>query len=225
MIYFQPDLIVEVTGACNRACPGCYAPNFVTTKKPQEIFDENPDLFLSLLKMNNAFNEMSDYPFLTTVRGGEPSLHPDIAILLLVIQKKSRQVMMETHGRWILPQNISSYAKLIATVKELGIIIKVSFDKMHALKKEELKEITEYLGQNGIGYKVAITEETIEEFMETKRLCPWISDEHLIYQAKVKNVDDLIKPSLGVITVKGEYKENLTSKLPSLSSLIVGLSS
>lgn len=106
---FNPDLIVEVTSVCNRACSGCYAPNIVTNKPATDFFEKNPELFLRISGLNNAFNQIPVRPYLTTIRGGEPSLHPQLDTLLLISQRKSYQVMLETHARWPLVVSEEGY--------------------------------------------------------------------------------------------------------------------
>jgi organic radical activating enzyme len=212
VISFNPDLIIEVTAACNRACVGCYAPNVVTNEPATELLAKKPELFISILNLNNAFNEMGQIPYLTTVRGGEPSLHPKLATLLLIIKRHSHEVMLETHGRWLLPENVKPYIELVEAIRSLGVIVKISFDKMHGLKKEDLQKITDFLDWHLIDYRIAITESTIVDFIATKKLCSWVSDEKIIFQPKVKKASDLLVPNIGVIDVAGNFNETLTNK-------------
>lgn len=209
---FNPDLIVEVTSVCNRACSGCYAPNIVTNKPATDFFEKNPELFLRISGLNNAFNKISVRPYLTTIRGGEPSLHPQLDTLLLISQRKSNQVMLETHARWLLPQNVLDHQKLVEAIKSLGVIIKISFDKMHGLSTSDLQQITDFLDGNHIDYCIAITEATLGEFLSTRSFCPWIKDDNIIFQLKAKTTEELVSPGIGVINAKGEFKRNVTSK-------------
>ncbi|HXH76162.1 MAG TPA: hypothetical protein VNJ08_14425 [Bacteriovoracaceae bacterium] len=211
MRLFQPDLIIEVTSACNRACTGCYAPNVVTNVPSNDFYKENPELFIGISALNRAFNHLDTIPYLTTVRGGEPSLHPKLAILLLMIQRHSSQIMLETHGRWLLPEKVSDYQELIEAIRSLSIIVKVSFDKMHKLSTESLNTITDFLEASGIDYRIAITEDSIGEFIVTKTLCSWIDDSKIIFQQKASSVMGLVQPTLGVINTKGEFQASVTS--------------
>jgi MoaA/NifB/PqqE/SkfB family radical SAM enzyme len=40
VISFNPDLIIEVTAACNRACVGCYAPNVVSNESAISLYEK-----------------------------------------------------------------------------------------------------------------------------------------------------------------------------------------
>lgn len=219
---FQPDLIVEVTGACNRACNGCYAPN-VVAKDAASLYETRPDLFIKLLTLNNAWNELREFPRVTAIRGGEPTLHPYLSAILIVASNKSREIYLETHGRWLLEENVGNYEKLIETIKDKNIIVKISFDKMHGMKQSEIKWITEYCLQNGINFRVAITEASIVEYLESKSQCFWVSPERFIFQQKAVSADELVKPTIGTINVRGEIKRTLTHKFELATAQGVGL--
>jgi integrase len=110
---FQPDLIVEVTGACNRACDGCYAPN-VVAKDAASIYETRPEIFLKALSLKHALSEISTPVRIASVRGGEPTLHPEIVTLLRIAAIHADQVFLETHGRWLMEDEIRkllSYGK------------------------------------------------------------------------------------------------------------------
>lgn len=115
---FIPDLIIEVTGACNRACFGCYAPNIVSNEAATILYEKQPEIFLGILALNNALNELERLPSITSIRGGEPSLHPKLPILLRMVSSHTDHVVMETHGRWLLPENVSAYQDLIQSVSD-----------------------------------------------------------------------------------------------------------
>lgn len=220
---FIPDLIVEVTGACNKACVGCYAPNVVTNEGAETLFEKRPELFLSIMGLNNAMSELRAWPGITAIRGGEPSIHPKISTLLMITSNKSDQVYLETHGRWLLPQNLHAYRELIQTIKEKNIIVKISFDKMHGMKEAELRKITKFLDQSGIEYRIAITEASLADYLITRELCQWISDEKIIFQQKVTSESELVKPLIGTINVRGELKKALTHKFNEEISMGVAL--
>lgn len=209
---FSPDLIVEVTGACNRACVGCYAPNVVSNESAITLYEKRPELFLGVVGFNNALNEIEKYPTITAIRGGEPSLHPKLPILLLMASRHSFLVMLETHGRWLLPENIGNHKELLQAIRDNKIIVKLSFDKMHGMKKEELQRITDFLNWYEIGYRIAITENTLADYIETRALCSWIDEEKIIFQQKAISETDLVKPLIGTINVRGELKKSVTHK-------------
>lgn len=219
---FQPDLIVEVTGACNRACVGCYAPN-VVAKDAGEIYVKRPELFISIASLNNAWNELESWSQITAIRGGEPTLHPRLPVLLIMAANKSGRVFLETHGRWLLPENAANYQELIKTIREKKIIVKLSFDKMHGMKKEELQKITDFLNWNEIDYRIAITEAGLADYIESRSLCYFVSEDKIIFQQKATSADELVKPTIGTINVRGEIKETLNYKFKEEVSLGVAL--
>lgn len=219
---FQPDLIVEVTGACNRACVGCYAPN-VVAKDAGEVYEKRPELFISVAALNNAWNELEVWPHVTAIRGGEPTLHPKLPVLLIMAANKSNQVFLETHGRWLLPESVANHQELIKTIQEKKIIVKLSFDKMHRMKKEELQKITDFLNWHEIDYRIAITEASLADYLESRSLCYFVSEDKIIFQQKASSSNELVKAIIGTINVRGEIKETLNHKFKEEISLGVAL--
>lgn len=209
---FIPDLIIEVTGVCNRACVGCYAPNVVSNEEAINLYEKRPELFLHVVELNSALGELERTPFITSIRGGEPSIHPKISTLLLMASRHSRQVMLETHGRWLLPENIARYKELVQSIRDNNVIVKISFDKMHGMKKEELQQITDFLTWNEIDYRIAITESTLADFIVTRSSCSWVNEDKIIFQQKAKTELELVKPLIGTINIQGELKRTVTHK-------------
>jgi len=208
---FQPDLIVEVTGACNRACVGCYAPN-VVAKDAASVYEKRPELFIGVVALNNTWNELRVFSRVTAIRGGEPTLHPELPAILKKVVKHSEQVFLETHGRWLMAEDFIPYMGLLESIKTNGIIVKISFDKMHGLKVDELQRITHFLKWHDVDYRIAITEATLADYMVTRSMCSWIEDNKIIYQPKALSADGLVKPTIGTINVRGELKATLTHK-------------
>ena len=215
---FQPDLIIEVTGACNRACAGCYAPN-VVAKDASKVFEKRPELFIGILALNNAWNERRASSRVTAIRGGEPTLHPELPAILKKVATHSEYVYLETHGRWLIAEDFIPYIGLLESIRTNGIIVKISFDKMHGLKADELQRMTHYLNWHNIDYRIAITEATLADYMITRSMCSWIEDNKIIYQPKALSADELVKPSIGTINVRGELKATLTHKFEEEISL------
>lgn len=216
---FIPDLIIEVTSACNRACIGCYAPNVVSNEGALELYRKNPNLFLKTTVLKTALSELRTLPLLTAIRGGEPSLHPEIQTLLVLASKYSSHVMLETHARWLLPESAPENKETIRVIRENNIIVKISFDKMHGMKKHELQKITDFLSWNEIDYRIAITESSLADYLMTRSLCSWIEEGKIIFQQKAKDERGLIKPSIGTINVRGELKKTVNHKFMSESEI------
>ncbi len=213
MIHFVPDLIVEVTEACNRSCSGCYAANTVTGKSPLQLLEERPDLFLSVKKFSD-FIESWPYGILSTValRGGEPSLHPELTLLISEAIKISKKVFIETHGRWLLEKNRADYSNLIAAVQKIPVTVKVSYDSMHGLKFDELLSIASFLSSIKVDYAVAITEKTQEEYEITRRTIKFVPDSKIIFQPKASSVDQLIRPVFGILNTEAILVSGLNSR-------------
>lgn len=217
---FHPDLIVEVTGACNRACAGCYAPN-VVAKDAASVFEKRPELFLKADALNCALSEIHHRIENASVRGGEPTLHPEIPSLLEMIAFRANQVFLETHARWLITEDFIPYMGLLESIKKNGIIVKISFDKMHGLKEQELQGIIKFLNWHDVDYRIAITESSLVDYATTRSQCSFIKDEKIIFQMKASSADELVKPSIGTINVRGELKATLTHKFESASELKV----
>jgi len=207
---FNPDLIVEVTGVCDRACAGCYAPNLISQFTPEELFLTKPEMFLTTKQLTTTLTELTSKPESIALRGGEPSRHPFLTDLLDVAHKYSRNVFVETHGRWIL--NKTESAHIIQTCAKLGTVLKISFDRMHGLSADELLAITNRLTQGSVDWVIAITEINENEFTMTRNLCDWIPTEKIIYQKKASSLHDLIEPRIGVIKLNGNLSRTLTTK-------------
>lgn len=213
MFTFSPDLIVEVTSACNRACKGCYAPNVVSNKSAEELQKQNPGLFLDLQKLRNLLIEWNSHlPSLISIRGGEPSIHPTLSNIIYELAQFNSGIVLETHGRWLLEKNTTQFMGLINALVMSKAKVKISFDSMHGIKADDLLEMTKTLSSYGIGYLVAITEKTDEELVSTRMLCSWVKDENIIFQRKAERADELLIPSIGVINVRGDLVRSLNSK-------------
>lgn len=216
---FQPDLIVEVTGACNRACSGCYAPN-VVAKDATEVFAKRPELFLKTEDLNNALSEISPVE-IASIRGGEPTLHPELPSIINMVATRAKEVFLETHARWLMADDFIPYMNLLKAIAENGIIVKISFDKMHGLKAEELQRITHFLKWHDVDFRIAITEASLADYIATRSLCSFVKDEKIIYQPKVTRAEELVKPTVGTINVRGELKATLNHKFNAASELRV----
>lgn len=214
MINFSPELIIESTQLCDKKCKGCYASNLVSTKSSLEIQKSQPDFFLDISKLEECILGLSlKNKIKISVRGGEPSLHPQIAELLKCAVLYSSELYLETHGNWIINSRKSEqYTNLIQAISKTKTIVKISFDSMHGTNQNSIREIISSLYQSNISYKVAITEYTLEEFLIQRKLVDWIDDSNIIYQKKALTHEELVKPIYGVIKTNGELSKTLNSK-------------
>jgi MoaA/NifB/PqqE/SkfB family radical SAM enzyme len=217
---FNPDLIVEVTKVCNRACSGCYAPNVLSRESSHDLIKKDPGLFLNIADLQFALLSLGvAAPRLVSIRGGEPSLHPDLSGILNVLRFFSQEIVIETHGRWALNKSLPAYQDLLTTIRFNKAKVKVSFDSMHGLSSDELLEIISNLEGNGIEYLIAITENGVEAFHETRRKVSWVEDNKIIYQPKAAKQEELYSPPIGVINSKGQISGTLTDKFSPLKTL------
>lgn len=210
---FQPDLIIEATSVCNRACAGCYAPNIVSGQSTQELIKTNPEYFLKPEILHNTLKKIvfKKSP-IVSIRGGEPSLHPQLSKLIEEVSALRSNVILETHGRWLLSKNLEDNIALLTTIKKLCATIKISFDQMHGLSGSDLYNITYNLEQNDIPYLIGITEFSEEEMKNTRAKCHWVPDSKIIFQFKAVNINELVRPTIGVISINGNLKTTLHTR-------------
>jgi organic radical activating enzyme len=177
-----------------------------------ELFIKPKELEITLKKLNQDGQIIPNSSL--SIRGGEPSLHPLLTSIINLTSDYFETVYLETHARWLL--NSSSFQdsdrkRILSTCAERNVIIKISFDSMHGLTLEQLKEITNTLSKSKIRWVVAITERSINEMERVKASCSWISDENFIFQLKAQSIDELIKPILGVVKVNGKINSTLSN--------------
>ena len=213
---FVPDLIVEATSVCDRACAGCYAPNVVTTQSKSDLFRTNPEFFLEPSALKSALRTLEhSVPVHTlAIRGGEPSRHPLLPELIAIAATSSSKVILETHGRWILEGGSGANA-LLQACRDNNVQVKISFDRMHGLAADKLKTIWDLLQAQGLQILVAVTESSEAEFLKTRSLCHWVPESQIIFQMKAKSDADLVRPNVGVINRSGQLSLRLTSRLNS----------
>ena len=210
---FQPDLIIEATATCDRACAGCYAPNVTVAKSDAAVFySEHPELFLNPNVVETSLSALPRTPTLISIRGGEPTQHPELAAIIQSCLKHAKTVVLETHGRWLLPKDVAHYKALLPVLMQSNVVIKLSFDQMHGLSVDDLKTITDILGFNNLQYLIAITEPDDASLRSSRARCSWIPDDNIVYQPKAATLKDLTAPPLGVLTVKGSLVRTLTVK-------------
>jgi organic radical activating enzyme len=213
---FAPDLLVEVTSVCDRACVGCYAPNVVSSQGKSELFKTNPEFFLEPSALQSALEKLDHSSPLRSIaiRGGEPSRHPHLPALIAIVATKCSRVIVETHGRWILEAS-SDTNLLLQVCKDQNVQLKISFDRMHGLAANKLNEIWSVLQARAIEVLIAITEPSEPEFAKTRSLIPWVPESHIIFQRTASSDAELIRPHVGVISRRGQLSLRLTSRLDS----------
>lgn len=218
---FKPDLIIEVTSTCNRSCTGCYAPNVVSNKSAKDLMAEKPNLFLDVNQLENliAFWEQK-LPKILSFRGGEPSLHPELGRILQASRFFASELVIETHGRWLLEDQRQDYQEVITAVYETKTVVKISYDSMHRLRVDQLLEITSFLENLKIRFYIAVTENTVEEYHKTIEQVSFINPALFIFQKKALSSETLVRPELGVIDVSGQLNGGLTNKFDSRSNLL-----
>lgn len=212
---FKPDLIIEATSVCDRACIGCYAPNVVSKKSSQDLFISNPSLFLVPENLAQAIADLDLFGKVVSIRGGEPTRNPLLPELLSVLSRQSCNSYLETHGRWILSEE--ERASLIGALKANKTNVKLSFDSMHGTSIREIETMVTTLRANSIRLSVGITESTQDLFLKSNQELSHLKIDEVYFQNKATSADSLIRPAIGVVSVNGLLKKTLTSKLESLS--------
>lgn len=210
---FTPDLIAEVTSVCDRQCPGCYAPNFVTKDSPESVRRSNPGVFISASvfreALENVVAQNGSRISTLSLRGGEPSMHPEISQLVAITAEFAQEVYLETHGLWIDMQSLTSQTILESCAK-FGAKLKVSFDRMHGLDVSRLRRILKAVELSGVQYLVAITEQTEEEYLRVRNLLPELADDSFVFQKRSTTEAGLILPRIGVLRIDGTLKASLS---------------
>ncbi len=217
---FQPDLVAEVTLSCDRRCPGCYSPTLVTQDDPRQVIEARPELFLLPEVLDRLLGGLDEPALTVALRGGEPSRHPLLAALVEVAARHAQVVWVESHARWVLKEPAWS-AGWLETLARTEAVLKISYDRMHALKPATLREITTRLDRSRVAWNVAITEPTEGEFLRARAACPWIPEEYFIFQKKVRNHNELVHPRLGTIDPTGGRADGVTAQ-PAFLTLAVG---
>lgn len=212
---FRPDLIVEATSVCDRACIGCYAPNVVSKKSSHELFVSNPSLFLVPEKLAQAISNLDLSGKVVSIRGGEPTRNPLLPELLSVLMKQSCKPYLETHGRWILTENERN--SLFDAIKANQTNVKLSFDSMHGTSIAQIETMITVLRANSIRFSVGITESAQDLFLKSLQELKHLHIDEVYFQPKATSADSLIKPEIGVVGVDGLLKKTLNSKLESTS--------
>lgn len=113
--------IVEVTSACNLACPVCFA-------DAADVHGAHRSL-AEIERMLDALVASEGEPDLVQLSGGEPTLHPDFfAILDAVKARPIRHVMINTNGL-----RIAQDADFVARLKAYGpgLEVYLQFDSLH----------------------------------------------------------------------------------------------
>ena len=210
---FQPDLVVEATAVCDRQCAGCYAPNVISREAPIEMLARRPDLFLAPATLQAALQshlQQRSTPIrIVGIRGGEPTRHPHLTDILSALRSNTdAAIYLETHGRWLLSDTPNT--ELLTALAAHHSIVKLSFDRMHGLAADELRDLTRRLSQSGVAWCVAITEQDEAAFSNTRATCSWIDDNRLFYQPKVYSAAALLRAECSVISVSGRLSGGLS---------------
>lgn len=209
---FQPDLIIEATSTCDRHCPGCYAPNAISSQNALQLLTEKPQWFLSVMALEKAFQSLSTEADLSTrtisVRGGEPTRHPRLFELLKTLRARTKgMIYLETHGRWVSSAEVNTV--LLDAIAETNAIVKISFDQMHGLSSAALQEITTSLDQRGVSWCVAITESTDADFARARSQCAWVTNDQIFFQEKARTSEGLVRPTIAAISVEGRISASV----------------
>jgi branched-chain amino acid transport system substrate-binding protein len=200
---FLPDLIIEITNGCNMICKGCYAPNVLISEDEK---NKKTAAHLSLEKLKHNWVSDNDVK-IVSIRGGEPSINPQLPEILEFLASRVEQIYLETNGTWILENTM-----LLETVTKTKTHVKLSIDKMHNSKDNQFELWLARLYAVEARVCLAVTESTFENFQRTlaERLKAFNGD--VFWHKKATRANDLIKPRIGVINVHGILQESVSSK-------------
>lgn len=200
---FQPDLIIEATNACNKQCQGCYAPNILVGNKISVDSVKNLDVdSIKTIWTDYGFHSLIDT---ISVRGGEPTLNPQIVSIMDFLKAKSQRLILETNGEWI-----SNGSNLIRELDPKRIVVKLSADKMHGSFTSKVRLQLQTLDSHKFTTMLAITAVSREEFETFYRKLD-ILDCIPIFQKKAFTSANLSQPKIGVISASGKFKRTLTT--------------
>ncbi len=209
---FAPDLVIEVTSICDRACHGCYANNILAKGDKATVAKKFPQLFLKLSDLTSNLHALETSPASLSFRGGEPTRHPELHRILEIASSStpSKKNYLETHGRWLFNDDNKD---LLDAIAKTGTIVKISHDSMHELSTEDLKKITDLLISKDIEFLIAITENSYNEFLKCRNDIAFVQNEKIVFQQKAQFDHELLKPKIGVISCDGTLKKTLNSKI------------
>lgn len=227
---FEPDLIIEATSVCDRSCLGCYAPNVVSSTDAKDLFVRSPSLFLQPSDLQLVIDRYTDEPNgarakTVSIRGGEPTRHPKLIELLEILSPSTELIYLETHGRWLLQssridietsreRNSGTTALLRALAESQGFV-KISFDRMHGLSVSGLQSMISVLDHHSIGWVIAITEATHNQFKQTREQIAFVPNRQIISQTMARSRSELRSARLGILGTDGVVKSQLSTKFAS----------
>lgn len=216
---FEPELIVEVTMVCDRACLGCYAPNIISRSDHVDTLRRRPELFIHPEALRERLAEVTSSikrPLTSlSFRGGEPTCHPSLPALIDLSMEFTCQLFVESHARWVLPSGERTGLDVKGIINALArpnVALKVSFDSMHRLSAAELERVLLALDSQGVNWLVAITAHDRAQFDTQRAQCGWIPDAKIVFQPQAVRAPDLYTPAFGVIHPDGERARALSMK-------------
>jgi organic radical activating enzyme len=213
---FKPDLVIEATSVCDRACAGCYAPNVVSKESSINLLNTKPSLFLFPEYLALAISELDLEKKIVSIRGGEPTRNPLLSEILLTLEKSGARLYLETHGKWLIDEKDQEPLLRALTLTDANV--KISFDSMHGTSAEELAAMVSILRKHTIRFSIAITEASPESFLKSLALLNSFAFNEIYFQVKATTNEALVRPSIGIVGVEGNLKTNLSSKLGSAGS-------
>lgn len=223
MMLFVPDIVVEVTRACDRLCRGCYAPNLLVRSQTDvhNLAKKYDSAFIEPDVLNKILNEISRNEVIKNIaiRGGEPTLHPQISKIITYLSEFSKTRYLETHGRWLENSSPAFRENLLQAIQISKTVIKFSYDKMHQISSQKIAEFINIAEKRKIKWVLAITEESEASGMFVRNTIPWVPDNLIFFQYKVTQASDLIQPRLGTITSEGGFQVRPTNRFGDLKEI------
>ena len=201
----SPDLIVEVTQFCDHSCNGCYAPLLPQSPSMTRLPGKSEGC-ISCDALTKALAGLGKLGSIG-LRGGEPTLHPQLPEIVRIAASHAETVFLHTHGRWLLDPN---RVALLDGLRSAPPVILVSYDEMHRTTPAQLTQMINTIELAGLDYRVCVTEPNISCFKATRHTCDWIADERFVFLVKAFSEDRLPKPKHGVVNVDGMILRSLS---------------
>lgn len=133
-------------GGCNFRCPFCHNADLVL--RPQTLPTIGLDYFLSYLDSRKNWLEG------ICVTGGEPLIHEDLEVLLILIKERNLLVKLDTNGSFP-----SRLAELIQKrlVDRIAMDVKAPLDRYHEvvgreINKEDIAQSISLIRNSGLEY-------------------------------------------------------------------------
>jgi organic radical activating enzyme len=179
-IYQEADLIVQVTGKCNKKCATCY--DLLGILKGELV----QETYL------HSINDLKKGAIIV-LRGGEPTIVVNwFEKFVAPAINKGLRVIIETNGYFI---SENDYSQILSKLTCKNIFVRISFDKSHTPNKTDFSKMAFFAKEatklhiNFAFYSLGINKEEIINFIQRTELELYVEKFHsLIYYREIYKV-------------------------------------